>query len=146
MRTPLISPARFISQNAPGRLAVSASFLSFSSLLVASLSHAPSLSPPLHTWLPDLFLSLCCWKHKPQCFFPLILFFDDVLRIHLAGYTAVFLGLKAACTCLKNNRLRRIPLIKQVLSAPNRLNFLFSYLMQSSFYTPQDSGLVVSTN
>lgn len=52
VRTPLISPARFNSQNAPGRLAVYASFLPFSSLLVAiSLSFTPSI----HTWLHDLF-------------------------------------------------------------------------------------------
>lgn len=114
-------------------------FFSFSSLLVASLlacSFTLSSPPYLAPWLV---LSLCWWEHKPQCFFLFIPFFDDVLRIHLAGYRAVFLGLRAARMCLKT-RLRCIPLVKQVLSASNRLNSLLSYLMQSSFYASQDSG------
>lgn len=85
------------------------------------LSSPPYLAP----WLV---LSLCWWEHNPQCSFLLILFFDDVLQIHLADYRAAFLGLKVAHMCLKT-RLRCIPLIKQVLSASNRL--FFPYLMQS---------------
>ncbi len=102
------------------------------------LSRSFTLSSPPYL-APWLVLSLCWWEHKPQCFFLFILFFDDVLRIHLAGYRAVFLGLKAARMCPKT-RLRCTPLVKQVLSASNRLSFLFSYLMQSSFYASQDSG------
>lgn len=97
---------------------------SFSSLLIASLSFACSFSHPLHTWLPDLFYLSAGGNTNPNVFFLLILFFDDVLQIHLADYRAAFLGLKAARMYLKT-RLRCIPLVKQVLSASNRLNFPF---------------------
>lgn len=135
VRTPLISPARFNSQNAPGRLAVFSFFL-----LVASLSPAPSLSnPPLRTWLPDLFYLSAGGNTNPSdsssSSSSLMVFYKFTWQ----AAAPVFQGLKAARMCRKT-RLRCIPLVKQVLSASNRLNFLFSHLMKSSSYASQDSG------
>lgn len=100
-------------------------FFSFSSLLDASLSLARSLSHPLRTWLPDLFYLSAGGNTNPSVPFSssssLMVFYKFTWQT-----TAAFLGVKAVCTRLKT-RLRCIPLIKQVLSASNRLNFHFFF-------------------
>lgn len=96
VRTTLISPARFDSQNAPGRFGCLC-VLFFSFFLFSPRCQFHSLSS-LTYLAPRLVLSPCCWReHKPQCFFLLIpFFFDDVSLIHLASHRTVFLGLGAA--------------------------------------------------
>ena len=77
-------------------------FFSFSSLLVAS----PSLSPPLHTWLPDLFyLSSAGGNTNPGVSFSSSSSLMMFLRIHLAGYRAVIPGTRG-CTRAPQNKIK----------------------------------------